>query len=80
VDTTRKLSFCNEVHKFGSLLLDEFGRHMQATGGSLYFKHADGLQSIHALDPGHAPAFISSPLPIDSIFQQVMRIKRPILI
>jgi len=80
VDTTRTLSFCAEVEDFGSLLLEEFGQHMLATGGSLYLKEEKGMRLVHTLDPGHAPKFIPFPIAGDCIFQQVIHQKKPALI
>ncbi len=80
VETTRTLSFCNEVEQFGSLLLEEFGLHMQATGGSLYLKEENGLRLINTLDPGHAQTFIPFPLREGSVFHQAFTNKQPILI
>jgi PAS domain S-box-containing protein len=80
VDTTRSLSFCSEVHSFGSLLLEEFGQHMLASGGSIYLKEENGLRLIHSLDLGHAADFIPFPLPENSLFQQAIAAKQPILI
>lgn len=80
VDTTRSLSFCSEVQSFGSLLLEEFGQHMLATGGSIYIKEEKGLRLIHSLDRGHATEFIPFPLPEKSIFQQAIAAKQPVLV
>jgi PAS domain S-box-containing protein len=80
VDTTRSLAFCTEVEQFGSQLLEEFGQHMLATGGSLYIAEQGGLRMIHCLDPGHAAGFISFPIEKDSVFDQVLTEKKPILI
>ncbi len=80
VDTTRSLSFCSEVQSFGSLLLEEFGEHMLATGGSIYLKEENGLRLIHSLDEGHATDFIPFPLPKDSIFQQAIAAQKPVLV
>ena len=80
VDTTRSLSFCSEVQSFGSLLLEEFGQHMLASGGSIYLKEENGLRLIHALDTGHAAPFIPFPLPEKSLFQQAITAKQPILV
>jgi PAS domain S-box-containing protein len=80
VDTTRSLSFCSEVKAFGSLLLEEFGQHMMATGGSIYLKEPNGLRLIHALDQGHAAAFIPFPLPEGSIFHRALSLKQPFLV
>jgi PAS domain S-box-containing protein len=80
VDTTRSLSFCSEVQEFGSRLLEEFGQHMLATGGSIYLKEENGLRLVHALDGGHAAAFIPFPLPENSLFQHAIAEKKPILV
>jgi PAS domain S-box-containing protein len=80
VDTTRSLSFCSEVQEFGSLLLEEFGQHMLATGGSIYLKEEHGLRLVHALDRGHASEFIPFPLPPNSLFQRAMAENQPILV
>jgi len=80
VDTTRLLAFCTKVKSFGIQLLDEFGQHMAATGGSLYLVEGDGLHLLHALDPGHAPEFIAFPVPEDSAFHRAITEKKPILI
>ena len=80
VNTTRTLSFSADVKKFGSLLLEEFGQHMLATGGSLYLKNEDGLQLVHTLDPGHAPEFIPFPMGGNSVFHKVITQKAPALI
>jgi PAS domain S-box-containing protein len=80
VDTTRALSFCTEVKQFGSLLLQEFGEHMHATGGSLYLKEKEGMRLIHSLDPGHAARFIPLPFEEGSVFHLVVSQKQPLLI
>jgi PAS domain S-box-containing protein len=79
VDTTRSLSFCSEVQEFGSLLLEEFGQHMMASGGSIYLKEESGLRLIHSLDDGHAAEFIPFPLPKKSLFQMAIEANKPIL-
>ena len=68
VNSIRSLSFCTEADKFGYLLLEEFGRHMTASGGSLYLKEKEGMRLIHSLDPGHAPPFIPLPFAEGSVF------------
>lgn len=80
VETTRSLSFCHEVQAFGSLLLEEFGQHMLATGGSIYLKEKTGLRLVHALDQGHATAFIPFPLPEKSLFQRALSESQPVLV
>ncbi len=80
VDTTRSLSFCSEVQAFGSQLLEEFGQHMLASGGSIYLKEEQGLRLVHTLDKGHAADFIPFPLPESSLFQRAIAANQPILV
>ncbi|GBC61793.1 hypothetical protein DENIS_2755 [Desulfonema ishimotonii] len=80
VKSTRDLSVCVNVNQFGARLLEEFGRHMSATGGSLYLAEKNGLRLVHTLDPGHAPAFIPYPIRSGSIFQRALAEGQPILI
>jgi PAS domain S-box-containing protein len=80
VETTRALSFCTEVRVFGSQLLQAFGQHMRATGGSIYLKEEKGLRLVVALDEGHAAGFIPFPLPEKSLFQRAIGENRPILV
>ena len=80
VETTRSLSFCSDVHTFGSLLIGEFGQHMLASGGSIYLREENGLRLIHTLDEGHAAEFIPFPLPENSLFQRAVAEKAPILV
>lgn len=80
VKTTSKLSVCSEVRLFGSHLLEEFGAQMMAGGGSLYLVEKNGLQLVHCLDPGHAPAFIPFPLKKNTVFEQAISEKQPVLI
>lgn len=80
VDTTRSLSFCSEVQAFGSQLLEAFGQHMLATGGSLYLKEKNGLRLVCALDAGHAPDFIPFPLPENSLFKRAISVSQPMLV
>lgn len=79
VDTTRSLSFCSDVVEFGNKLLEAFGEHVLASGGSIYLKEENGLRLIHTLDPGHAAEFLSFPLPEKSLFQQAIAGNQPIL-
>ena len=80
VDTTRDLAVCSDADMFGSILLDEFAKHMLATGGSLYFVEDDGLRRVHAIESAHAPEFIAFPLAADSILRRTVEGKKPLLI
>ena len=80
VDTTKKISLCKDFYQFGKKLLEEFGHHMLADGGSIYNIEKNGLKLMHSLDPGHAVDFIPFPLKKDSILQKVILEKEPLLI
>lgn len=73
VKTTGSLASINQLDQFGSLVLKDFGRHLFATGGSLYMVEESGLRKISSLDPGHAPDFIPFPLNERSPFALVMK-------
>ncbi len=62
LQTTKNLSICTDVVRFGSILLEEFSEHMVATGGSLFLRENDGLRLVHSLDIDHVPAFLPFPL------------------
>lgn len=80
VETTMDISICSGFENFGSQLLEEFGRHMLASGGSLYMLKKEGLHLVHALDPGHAPDFIPFPLSEDSVLKVALETSKPVLI
>ncbi|MCP4692715.1 MAG: response regulator [Desulfobacterales bacterium] len=80
VETTRGFSACVDVDLFGVRLLDEFARHMNARGGSLYFIEEGGLRLKHALDPGHAREFLPFPLARHSVLRRVLENGEPLLI
>ena len=79
LQTTKNLSICTDVIRFGSILLEEFAEHMAATGGSLFFREKDGLRLIHSLDIDHVPAFLPFPLIENSVIKKVMDAKKPLL-
>lgn len=80
VDTASTLSGITNIEDFRKRLLEEFGRHMIASGGSLYIIRKEGLQLVHTLDPGHAPGFISFPLADHTLFKKVLDEKKPVLV
>lgn len=79
LQTTKNLSVCTDVVRFGSTLLEEFAEHMAAAGGSLFLCEPDGLRLIHSLDVGHVPAFLPFPLVESSVFKKVMEANKPLL-
>ncbi len=80
VETTRGLSACIDMNRFSARLLDEFARHMIASGGSLYFVEKNGLRLMHSLDPGHAPEFLPFPLDEHSILNRLLKGGKPLLV
>lgn len=80
VESIDHISTFSQLEHFGSWLLEEFGRHLLASGGSLYLLDEKGLKLVHVLDPGHAPAFIPFPLPEDSLLREVLELGKPLLI
>lgn len=80
VETTRNLSACCDVVKFGSALLGEFAKHMLATGGSLFLMEKDGLRMIDTLDNHHPADFLPFPLPEKSILKRAIDDKTPLLV
>ncbi|KPA15575.1 multi-sensor hybrid histidine kinase [Candidatus Magnetomorum sp. HK-1] len=79
-ESKQKLSFVSPISQFGERLINAFGQHMLASGGSLYMVETDGLRLVHALDPGHAPHFISFPLKQNSVLEYLMTTGKPLLI
>ncbi|WP_458776285.1 response regulator [Desulforhopalus sp. 52FAK] len=79
LQTTKNLSVCTDVVRFGSTLLEEFAEHMAATGGSLFLSEPDGLRLIHSLDVEHVPSFLPFPLLENSILKKVMDANKPFL-
>ena len=77
LESTRRLSAINDFTGFGKMLLEEFGEHMGATGGSLYLLEDNVFRLVHALDPGHAPAELPLPLTPGSLLDKAFRLKIP---
>ncbi|TKB12365.1 response regulator [Desulforhopalus sp. IMCC35007] len=79
LQTTKNVSVCTDVVRFGSVLLEEFAEHMAASGGSLFLCEKDGMRLIHSLETEHVPSFLPFPLKEGSILQQVMDRRKPLL-
>ena len=77
VESSKKLLGCGEITESGRIILEEFGRHMNAGGGSIYQVMEDGLQLLHSLDPGHAKEFLPFPLRTGSPFAQALDTNEP---
>jgi len=80
VASSKRLSSCVTLESFGTRLLQEFGHHLGASGGSLYIAGQEGLRLVHCLDGGHAPSLISYPVEKSSPFGFALRQKEPVLI
>jgi DNA-binding response OmpR family regulator/nitrogen-specific signal transduction histidine kinase len=80
VETTQRLHGCVEMKHFGKKLLEEFAAHMDATGGSLYLLEENGLRLVHSIISGHAPEFISFPLPEKSVFKTILEKGQALLV
>ncbi|MBF0450213.1 MAG: PAS domain S-box protein [Candidatus Magnetomorum sp.] len=79
-DSKQNLSFVSPISQFGERLINAFGQHMLASGGSLYMVEKEGLKLVHALDPGHAPRFIPFPLKENTVLEYLMTTGKPVLI
>ena len=77
VESSKRLLGCGEINESGRVILEEFGRHMNAGGGSIYQVMEDGLQLLHSLDPGHAEAFLPFPLRVGSPFAKALNTNEP---
>ena len=79
-ESKHNFSFSSPISQFGERLINAFGQHMLASGGSLYMVESDGLRLVHALDPGHAPEFIPFPLKENSVLEYLMSTGKPLLV
>jgi len=80
VESTKRLLGCGELQESGQVILEEFGRHMNARGGSIYHVTEQGLQLLHSLDPGHASSFLSFPLRANSPFHEALKADEPFFV
>ena len=80
VETTKTLSVCSDISKFGATMLAEFADHMTAAGGSIYLAEKDGLRRLRTLSDEPRPEFIPFPLRKGSPFKRAMDSGAPILI
>lgn len=80
VESNKRLLGCGQLYKSGRLILEEFGKHMDATGGSIYKVAHDGLEHIASLDIGHAVPKIIFPLEPGTVFHKVMKNKEPLFL
>lgn len=80
VESTKKLLGCGDLHESGKLILEEFGLHMQAGGGSLYEVTESRLRWIHSLDEGHAVGSLVMPLQPGTVLARAVNSSEPFII
>jgi signal transduction histidine kinase/response regulator RpfG family c-di-GMP phosphodiesterase len=80
VESTKKLLGCGELFESGKLILEEFGQHMKAGGGSLYEVIDNRLHWIHSLDKGHAADSLVMPLQPGTVLARAMNSTEPFII
>lgn len=80
VESTKKLLGCGEIRESGPMILEEFGRHMKAQGGSLYEVTENRLLWIHSIDEGHAVGSLVRPLQPGTIFSRALRASEPFIV
>lgn len=80
VESTKRLLGCGELQESGQVILEEFGRHMNAQGGSIYQVTELGLEHLHSLDPGHAASSLPFPLKKNSAFARAMASTEPFFV
>ena len=77
VESSKRLLGCGELHESGKVILEEFGHHMNARGGSMYRVSEEGLYLLHSIDRGHAVPFLPFPLRDGSPFLKVLKSTDP---
>lgn len=77
VESTKRLLGSGELEQSGQIILEEFGRHMNAEGGSIYQVTEFGLKHLYSLDPGHAAPFLPFPLDENSVFSRALNSSEP---
>jgi PAS domain S-box-containing protein len=80
VESARSLVACSSIPEICICLLDEFSTIMNVEGGSIYLADENGLNLVHALDPGHALEKINFPLPVGSILEKMLKDGKPLLL
>ena len=80
VESIRKLLGCGEIHESGPLLLEEFGTHLKARGGSFYAVSESELCLIYSLDGDHAVCSLPMPLPPGTVFCRGVKALEPFIV
>jgi PAS domain S-box-containing protein len=80
VSSATEISSCSRISDFGELLIREFSKHMDASGGSLYLLEDGGLRLLYSLDSSHCPEYIAYPLNEGSVLQKTITGRKSLLI
>lgn len=80
VESTKSLLGCGELIDSAGKLLEEFSKHMNAVGGSIYQIEPEGLQKVGDLGPNQNYDFIPFPLAENSVFSHTMKTKEPFFV
>lgn len=72
VESAKKFLDCKEIHESGAMILEEFGRQLNANGGSFYEVSENRLKLIHSLDTGHAANSLALPLQPGTVFARAL--------
>lgn len=80
VETTKELIGCGEIDESGPMILQEFGYHLNAGGGSFYEVGENDLRCICSLEGGHAAQMLQLPLQDDTVFSRALGASEPFII
>jgi len=80
VESTKKLIGCGDIRESGPMILQEFGYHLKAEGGSLYEVTENQLRWIASLDEGHAAPTLVLPLQSGTVLSQALGASEPFII
>jgi PAS domain S-box-containing protein len=80
VETTRRIAACSDIQEMGALILQAFGRDLQAHGGSLFLREKERLVLAHSLGSVRAPASLAWPPRKGSLFDQAIQQGEAVLI
>ncbi|MDC7227400.1 MAG: histidine kinase dimerization/phosphoacceptor domain -containing protein [Spirochaetales bacterium] len=64
----------------GPDILNDFGAHLQASGGSIYIRENSGLRLAHTIETKHVPDFLPFPLNEKSPFRMVLETGKSMLV
>ncbi len=80
IESTKKLIGCGGIDESGPIILQEFGYHLKAQGGSFYEVTESQLRWVFSIDSGHAVDSMAIPLPEGSVLSRALEAKEPFII